>query len=59
MAGELTSVWVPDRAHDALRDLVQAPELAKADQFRACHPLAHPGAKVGAPSGGMGQGAAL
>ena len=23
-AGELTAVWVPDAAHEALRDLVQA-----------------------------------
>lgn len=31
-AGELTPVWVPDRAHEALRDLVRAREAAKADQ---------------------------
>lgn len=34
-AGELTSVWVPDRAHEALRDLVRAREAAKQDQLRA------------------------
>lgn len=34
-AGELTSVWIPDPAHEALRDLVRAREAAKADQHRA------------------------
>jgi len=34
-AGELTAVWVPDPAHEALRDLVRAREAAKADQQRA------------------------
>jgi transposase len=34
-AGELISVWVPDQAHEALRDLVRAREAAKADQHRA------------------------
>jgi transposase len=34
-AGELTKVWVPDRAHEALRDLVRAREDAKQDQHRA------------------------
>ena len=29
-AGELTAVWVPDAAHEALRDLVRAREAAKA-----------------------------
>ncbi len=28
-AGELTSVWVPDAAQEALRDLVRAREAAK------------------------------
>jgi transposase len=27
-AGELTAVWVPDAAHEALRDLVRAREAA-------------------------------
>src|SRR5436309_8404011 len=36
-AGELTAVWVPDAAHEALRDLVRAREAAKADQLRARH----------------------
>ena len=31
-SGDLTSVWVPDRAHEALRDLVRAREAAKKDQ---------------------------
>jgi transposase len=34
-AGELTPVWVPDKAHEALRDLVRARESAKQDQLRA------------------------
>jgi len=38
-AGELTSVWVPDAAHEALRDLVRAREAAKEDQLRARHRL--------------------
>jgi transposase len=36
-AGELTKVWVPDLAHEALRDLVRAREAAKKDQLRARH----------------------
>ena len=31
-AGDLTPVWVPDAAHEALRDLVRAREAAKKDQ---------------------------
>lgn len=38
-AGELTAVWVPDRDHEALRDLVRAREAAKKDQLRARHRL--------------------
>ena len=38
-AGELTRVWVPDEAHEALRDLVRAREAAKKDQLRARHRL--------------------
>lgn len=34
-AGDLTPVWVPDRSHEALRDLVRAREAAKEDQRRA------------------------
>jgi transposase len=36
-AGELTAVWVPDAAHEALRDLVRARETAKQDELRARH----------------------
>jgi transposase len=36
-AGDLTAVWVPDAAHEALRDLVRAREAAKKDQLRARH----------------------
>jgi transposase len=32
-------VWVPDAAHEALRDLVRAREAAKRDQLRARHRL--------------------
>jgi len=38
-AGDLTPVWVPDTAHEALRDLVRAREAAKKDQLRARHRL--------------------
>lgn len=36
-ASDLTAVWVPDAAHEALRDLVRAREAAKTDQLRARH----------------------
>ncbi len=36
---DLTAVWVPDAAHEALRDLVRAREAAKRDQLRARHRL--------------------
>jgi transposase len=39
-AGDLTPVWVPDAAHEALRDLVRARLAAKRDQLRARHRLA-------------------
>lgn len=38
-SGDLTSVWVPDEAHEALRNLVRARADAKADQLRAKHRL--------------------
>jgi transposase len=38
-AGDLTAVWVPDEAHEALRDLVRAREAGKKDQLRARHRL--------------------
>ena len=34
-AGDLTPVWVPDAAHEALRDLVRARLVAKHDELRA------------------------
>ena len=34
-AGDLTTVWVPNQEHEALRDLVRAREVAKQDQLRA------------------------
>ena len=37
--GHLTAVWVPDRDHEALRDLVRGREAAKQDQLRARHRL--------------------
>ena len=36
-AGDLTAVWVPDAATEALRDLVRAREVAKQDQLRGRH----------------------
>jgi transposase len=39
-AGDLTAVWVPTAADEALRDLVRAREAAKKDQLRARHRLA-------------------
>jgi transposase len=38
-SGDLTAVWVPDAAHEALRDLVRAREVSKKDQLRARHRL--------------------
>jgi transposase len=38
-SGDLTPVWVPDPAHEALRDLVRAREAAKKDERRARHRL--------------------
>jgi transposase len=38
-AGDLTPVWVPDTAHEALRDLARAREDARQDQTRARHRL--------------------
>jgi transposase len=38
-SGDLTAVWVPDAAHEALRDLVRARLAAKRDQLRARHRL--------------------
>jgi transposase len=38
-AGDLTAVWVPDAAHEALRDWMRAREAAKKDQLRARHRL--------------------
>jgi transposase len=38
-SGMLTSVWVPDAEHEALRDLVRARGAAKQDETRAKHRL--------------------
>jgi transposase len=38
-SGDLTSVWVPDAEHEALRDLVRAREAALADRVRATNRL--------------------
>jgi transposase len=38
-SGTLTSVWVPDAAREAMRDLVRARAAAKADESRAKHRL--------------------
>jgi transposase len=38
-AGDLTAVWAPDAAHEALRDLVRAREAAKQEELRSRHRL--------------------
>jgi transposase len=38
-SGTLTRVWVPDAAHEALRDLVRARAATKSDESRAKHRL--------------------
>jgi transposase len=38
-SGDLTPIWVPDQAHEALRNLVRARADAKADELRAKHRL--------------------
>jgi transposase len=38
-SGDLTAVWVPDEASEAVRDLVRQREAAKQDQLRAKHRL--------------------
>ena len=68
-AGDLTAVWVPDSAHEALRDVVRARLAAKRDQLRAPSAVQVP-AEPGTPGPrghhgldgqvlGLGQAAAL
>jgi transposase len=38
-SGDLTPIWVPDEAHEALRNLVRSRADAKADELRAKHRL--------------------
>jgi transposase len=38
-SGDLTPVWIPDKQHEAVRDLVRAREAAKKDQTRVRHRL--------------------
>jgi transposase len=38
-SGDLTRLWVPDEAHEALRDLVRARDDARTDSLRAKHHL--------------------
>jgi transposase len=38
-SGDLTPVWVPDREHEAMRNLVRARADAKVDELRAKHRL--------------------
>jgi transposase len=53
-SGDLTAVWVPDEASEALRDLVRAREAAKQDQLRARHRLSKFLLRVGRrPAPGM------
>ena len=52
-SGDLTPVWVPDEADEALRDLVRARDDAKADQLRAQAPAVQvPAAPGRLPAGG-------
>src|ERR1700739_791401 len=54
-AGDLTAVWVPDAAHEALRDLGRARLAAKRDQVRAPNRLSKFLLRHGrrAPEGGI------
>jgi transposase len=38
-SGDLTPVWIPDKQHEAVRDLVRTREAAKKDQTRSRHRL--------------------
>jgi transposase len=38
-SGDLTPVWIPDKQHEALRDLVRGREAAKKDETRSRHRL--------------------
>jgi transposase len=53
-SGELAAVWVPDAAHEALRDLVRTREVAKQDLLRARHRLSKLPLRLGQryPKGG-------
>ena len=52
-SGDLTATWVPDREHEALRDLVRAREDTVEDRLRARHRLSKFLLRLGitAPSG--------
>jgi len=50
-AGDLTALWVPDAAHEALRDLVRAREAAKKDQLARASSLGQILAPSWAPPG--------
>jgi transposase len=51
-SGDLTSVWVPNAEHEALRDLVRAREAAKDDERRAKHRLGKYLLRYGQPGAG-------
>jgi transposase len=53
-SGDLTPVWVPDEAHEALRNLVRARADAKADQLRAKHRLSKLLLRQGVPAAALG-----
>ena len=38
-AGELTEIWTPDEAHEAMRDLVRTREAAVMDRSRKCQEI--------------------
>lgn len=49
-SGDLTAVWVPDPAHEALRDLCRAREAAKRDRERVRHRLLKLLLRLGIPT---------
>jgi transposase len=55
-SGDLTAVWIPDEASEALRDLVRAREAAKQDQLRARQPADQVPAAYGPASSAGSEG---
>src|SRR5690242_15747775 len=51
-SGDLTAIWVPDREHEALRNLVRSRADAKVDELRAKHRLSKFLLRLGISSAG-------